>query len=782
MTMDQKSKKDLAFSSVLEVIKQQSLSSEGSLLLEELSFCTEVGQLENRQEIIAEFLRLLSSGATKEPSRFPDLSGVLGNIRDIRYSLDGLALYQVAVYIESAQGLMDFCQSTLSDKVPLAHVRFLLGPSLEPELISLKEEIMDTLLEDGTVRPTHPVIASLLQQVEKARQGRMKFAKEFIQSHRNQAQSEQGAYRDGRLVIPLRNDRRGSDDGFISGSSASGNTIFAEPFRLVELNNDVVLAQNQILIETARIIKALNDRTKALMDLLLGLSKKVAMADCYYALAKYSHLTNAIRTDLNLQRCHLLGARHPLLGSKAVPITISLDAKVRAVVLSGPNAGGKTVTIKTVGLLSLLNQFCGFIPAKEGSALPLFDNIFTEIGDEQSIDQGLSTFSGHMKQTAYILTHMTSRSLVILDELGSGTDPVEGSALARSILEECIRKSALTLVTSHHGVLKQFAYARVDVLNASMAFDDKSHTPTFTVIQGLPGDSHALDTARAMQVPSQVVDQAQRYLGSSAVQIGEIIKGLEEKRQQALAKEQELKEKEEELQEQLGQVQLRELKVKQSSLLLKDEQSTELAHFMREKNRELEKLVADLRSGEVTREKTVKVRQYVSSLKKKKLETDAFIENEQERLAQQDTKEPFREGEDVLCGKAMREGVVIKVLDKGKYLVALGSMRMTLGNEDLSRPQRVVKKVKVLYSSDAPAPKIVMDVRGLTLEEALGQLDLQIESALVHGLSTFSVIHGYGDGILSRGIGEYLKQHPSVKDYRFALPEDGGMGKTYVML
>jgi len=781
--MESQSRKDLEFDEVLAAISQECLSAEGRRSLQALPFSQDKEALRKRQSIIGSFITLLSSGMVKNPLAFPDMTEFFQRNGDVRYSPDGVCLFDLSVYLDAAEKFLAFCRSTLADKQPLPSISDLLGERIDPNLAALGKDIASALQSDGTVKPTHPAIAALMRQVEDARQGRLRFAREYMVSHKDKVQSDLGAFRDGRLVIPMRTDRSQNDDGFVTGTSQSGSTMFVEPFRLVELNNQVMMAQNQILVETARILKEFSNRARELNHELGSLSEKIAYADQFYALARYSHLQPMSPVDLEGESVHLLQARHPLLGKKAIPITIILQPSAKAVVFSGPNAGGKTVTIKTVGLLCMLNELCGYIPAAEGSTLPLFDAVYTEIGDEQSIEAGLSTFSAHMKRIAFIINAMGPRSLVILDELGSGTDPVEGSALARSILEECLRRSLLTLVTSHHGVLKEFAYAREDVLNASMEFNMESHKPTFHVVQGVPGDSHALDTARAMDVPERVVARAQEYLGSSAVQIGEIIKGLEEKRQALLREQSELKQRSEDLERALAAVEEREKRVRMVTLQLKDAQATELARFMREKNSELERLVADLKNGVVTKEKTQAVKQYVSSLKDKKDETDDWLEKEEDALSAETDEKPFSVGEAVLCGKAHREGVVIGVLGKGSYQVAIGTMKMTLKQKDLSRPKREERPVfQVQFSGQTPPPVLEMDVRGMNLEETLHKLDMQIESCLVHGVSQFSIIHGYGDGILSKGIGTYLKNHPSVKDYRFAMPEDGGMGKTYVFL
>lgn len=782
--MNKKSIEDLGFLTVLQKIQGCALSREGYHRLESLPFLTDRGALQKRQEKVASFYRLFGHPNGGMPSSFGDLSEAMGILKNPLLVLDGQNLMAIAHYIESAETFLEYCNQSLDTSGPLQSIYGLLGVAIDDSLLLLKTSIHSILDDSGEVKESHPAIRSLRKQVEHAKGERSRFCNDYMKTKSSAMQSDQSAYRDGRVVIPVRNDRRSEVEGFISSASSSGSTVFMEPYKLVEMNNSVVMAENQILIEIAKLLAFLDGKARQCKSELSNLMEMVGSADAIFALGRYSFETQATEVNLEGPLFTMIDARHPLLGRKAVPITVKLEPKVQAVVISGPNAGGKTVTIKTVGLMALLNQFCGFIPAKDRSSLPLFDDIFTDIGDEQSIEEELSTFSGHMKQIGYILRTMTKESLVIMDELGSGTDPVEGAALARATLEYCLREAKLTLVTSHHGVLKQFAYAKESVINASMEFDEKTHLPTFRVISGIPGDSHALDTAKAMRLPPEVLDKAKQYLGSEAVEIGEIIKGLEKRRREADLHEQHLKERRHALQQQVREVSLKELKLKQDALLLKQEQNSDLYRFMREKSSELEGLVADLRSGEITREKTLKVKAFVSSLQEKQIKTDEQIEAQSEELQQRGpdrTPIEFKVNMDVLCGKSRREGRIIRRASKGKWVVAIGTMRFTLSEDELSLPKKQEeKKVHVQYHSSTPPPKMVIDVRGMTLEEALSALDAQVESALVHGFSTFSVIHGFGDGILSRGIGEYLKQSKHVHDFRFALPEDGGMGKTYV--
>ncbi|HKL60647.1 MAG TPA: endonuclease MutS2, partial [Sphaerochaeta sp.] len=531
--MNKKSIEDLGFLQVLEKIQGCALSREGYRHLASMGFLTDRIALEERQRKVAAFYRLLGRPDAPLPSSFADITEAMQTVKNPRLVLDGQALIGIAHFIGSSEKLLSYCNQSVENSGPLEAINGLLGGEIESSLLHLKASIQTILDEGGEVKESHPAIRALHKRVEQAKGERSRFCNDYMKTKRDAMQSELSAYRDGRVVIPVRNDRRSEVEGFISSASTTGNTVFMEPYKLVEMNNSVVMAENQILVEIAKLLAQLDEKARACTSELYSLRDMVGATDALYASARYSFDHNATQVDLDSDVCTLLDARHPLLGKKAVPITVALGSKVQAVVISGPNAGGKTVTIKTVGLLALLNQFCGFIPATDGSSLPLFDDVFTDIGDEQSIEEELSTFSGHMKQIGHILRNMTENSLVIMDELGSGTDPVEGSALARATLEYCIRKAKLTLVTSHHGVLKQFAYAKENVINASMEFDEASHLPTFRVISGIPGDSHALDTARAMRLPTEVLDKAKQYLGSEAVEIGEIIRGLEKRKREA---------------------------------------------------------------------------------------------------------------------------------------------------------------------------------------------------------------------------------------------------------
>ncbi|MCH3916341.1 MAG: Smr/MutS family protein [Spirochaetia bacterium] len=786
MTVSKKTLEDLGFPQVRQMIASHCLTCEGKARLGFDDFIGDRTLLLERQHIVDRLRALLQRPHTEKPEAFPSLEPVLEEFDRTYQSLDGICLLASAEYVDSSRKLLDFL--CLDESEPS------LGSSLSehliPELLQYAEKATQVLDGDGKVKESYPSIRKLLEAADASRHSRTDYARKFIKGHVDAMRDQPETVRDGRLVLPVRSDAKSRVDGFVHSASASGNTIFMEPYKLVEYNNQVVLAEQQVQIEIARILSELSQQLKSLETELRVLSSVVTQIDCLYAMAVWSvdqHCTQTLLEEAP-SPVRLLKARHPLLGQKAVPITIDLKENIRAVVLSGPNAGGKTVTIKTVGLFVLLNQLTGFIPCSEGSALPLFSGLYTDIGDEQSISDELSTFSGHMHNLAQILRGCTDSSLVILDELGSGTDPAEGGAIACGVLDYLAVHAGLSLITSHQVSLKHKAYISPSMMNASMEFNEDSHLPTFNVIQGLPGDSHALDTAIRMKLPDEVIEAARRYLGSDNLQMGKIIKELESRQREAAWKAKELEERERQLSELRRQIDLHELQVRQKEHMLKVSQSTELSRYVRESRSRLEKLVSDVATGKLTKEKTQAVKTFIADIGEKQADFSDQLDKEETELHARNmkgSKPVLSVGCHVLCGSLKKEGIILSAAGRDKWEVGIGSMRITLKEKDLEpidKQEPQSQKVNVSYLSSSPRPKLCIDVRGLTLEQALDALQRQIEACMVHGLSSFQVIHGLGNGILQTGITRYLKQDQNIKDFHFAKPDDGGMGKTYVEL
>ncbi len=779
--------KDLEYPRILSLFHPLCLSDEGKEELDQLPFSHDGEYIRRTQRLIREIEQIREKSRTV-PDPFPSLRELHTFLSVGAFSLTGEHLLTIQEYLSSILSLQCFLsfRDPAEEREKEILVSTLIAP-LSPEMERFKRELDRSIESPGKVKMSHPAIAPLVKKLETKKRERGSFATSFLKEHESSAQSLTPSYRDNRVMLPIRNDHKGDVDGLLHSSSQSGQTLYVEPYTLVAYNNSVVQASQEIEREIARILRELGDTFLSLQEEFNILSRQVGVADALYARMKAMQ-----RYDLSFpsvsssMACRIDGARHLLLGSQAIPISLDMAPPVRSLLLSGPNAGGKTVSIKTIGLLVLMHQHLAVVPAQEGTSLPLFSSVYSDIGDEQSIEKSLSTFSAHMSNIGNILGDLDEHSLVILDELGSGTDPQEGSAIGKSILEYCMDKGGLTFVTSHHMALKQFAYTHESLINASMEFDETTHQPTFRIISGLPGESHAIDTARRMKLPAQVIVKAEGYLGEENLKASEIIKRLEQKEREEERRLKQLDEKEKEMREKMRLLDLNELTLRQKEVLLRQEQIGTLSSFISEKRSELENLVAELRHGEITREKTKKMKSFLDSLDAKKDASTQQMKAMKQSL-RPETDIPLAVGSDVLIGGKKREGTIIRFEKSGKIQVSVNGMKFTVDESELTpvkkkevkKPKK--KKASLSYQVNRNTA-LNLDVRGKTLAEAIEIVDTQIERALLSGVLTFSIIHGLGTGVLMKGITDHLASLPYVKDFSFALPEDGGHGKTYVEL
>jgi DNA mismatch repair protein MutS2 len=788
--MPERTLKDLEFHYVMNDLQRFCRSSEGRQLLQNQGFYRTRDELDRQLNYVDEMLELREKSGRWMEEEFPDIREALHRAAAEGGAADGEQLYSLYLYLCAADSLKEYiCNS--EDCIP-KQTAVLIGSM--PDVSRTRELLGSALEGPGRVKETHPRIAPLIRELENARRERGLAAQSYLSGQPDAMRQDQAVVRDGRIVLPVKSSARSSLAGIIHGSSGSGATLFIEPLDLVDRNNRVAWAEQRIAVEIRAVLKELTAEVRSVLPQIEAVSETVGAVDAFSAKARYSRSRSCTRAQGCERGLELKKARHPLLGSMAVPIDIELAPEKRALIMSGPNAGGKTVTLKTIGLLALMNQYGLFIPAEEGSSLMLFGSVLTDIGDEQSIAASLSTFSGHMKHISEIMrtADSISDSLVILDELGSGTDPSEGAALARAVLEYSCERAALTFITSHHSVLKHYAYGSKTILNASMEFDDALKTPTFRVIPGLPGDSYAIETARRMEMPPEVIDKACSYLSDESVRISTVIKALEQKRKEQELLEQQLRDREEQIINKGRMYDLKLLKLRQDEALLKQKQLSGLDSFAAEARRELENLVRELKEKGADRERTVKVKEYISGL-------DAEIQKKSRQVKQAETYIQAPSGEEPTEGASVRVspggkiGTVVRQSRPGFWVVALGSMKITFAQKDLQvvvqeNPEKMHRSgSRVRYSlesetSGASMPVLTLDVRGMTLQEARLELEKQLDRAIVHGMTSFSVIHGKGDGILQRGLHEYLRSSPVVRSFEFAGPQESGYGKTYVFL
>jgi DNA mismatch repair protein MutS2 len=481
------------------------------------------------------------------------------------------------------------------------------------------------------------------------------------------------------------------------------------------------------------------------------------------------------------------------LGTTAVPIDLKVPADTAVLLLSGPNTGGKTVSLKTAGLLSLLHQFGLPVPAAPETVLPVWDGIWTDIGDHQSLDQALSTFSSHMKRMAEIFAGAGPRSLVLLDEMASGTDPLEGGALGMSFLDYFLASSITVFGTTHHGALKNYAYTRSGVRNASVEFDERSGRPTYRILPDVPGPSHGLETAARVGIPDSLIARARSILEGGETDVASVIRSLRDKQLELKTREDEVETKERDFREDRRKTDLLRLKLKQRETELKQAGLGEMNRFVAESRRNFERMVQDIREGQLTAERIKEVRVFLadteSSLEtqKKEIEIEELARIEDEAPPPSREAVTFKEGLEVHVEPGNRRGTVVRPAGKKKWVVALGAVKMTV-DEARMRPVKITTPAKqkiefsTSYAGSGESPVFSLDLRGFRLEEALQAVEKQVDRALLAGLQEFSIVHGLGEGVLQKGVQDYLKGRRDVKKYFFSHPEEGGFGKTVVQL
>ena len=531
-----------------------------------------------------------------------------------------------------------------------------------------------------------------------------------------------------------------------------------------------------------KILKECGEKIRQRVDDLNIVLTHTAYVDSLLARARFAVRHGCFRAEAKEKGFRINGGRHPRLGKAAVPVEVGLDENQSVLIISGPNAGGKTVTLKTIGLFSLMNQFGLLIPAEEGSALQLFSQVYADIGDDQSIEESLSTFSAHMKNIARFSERASADTLILLDEIGSGTDPEEGSAIAMAALDRFLERKATVVATTHQSVLKNYGFSKPGVTNASVSFDRDTHRPTYRILQGLPGESHALEIAESGGMNQEILAGARRYLDEQSTDAAKILREISAQQRLLNEKESEFERKRSDLIERMRETDLRSLRLKQREIELRTQGYMQLTKQLQESRQQLENLVKELREGELTKEKTRSAKKFIERLEQTAEREREEITEVRQELAPDLKIEP---GSIVLVGNSRQQGTVLRKARKGYWIVMTEKVKVTVEESEIKavvHRDSGEKKVKIEHSSIAGNPVYVLDLRGYRLADALEELEKQIDRAILGGMRSFEVVHGHGEGILKQGLHERLRNHPAVAKFYFAVPEEGGFGKTIVDL
>ncbi len=636
-------------------------------------------------------------------------------------------------------------------------------------------------------------------------------------------QEEIVTIRNGRFVIPVRTDARSHVPGVMHGMSSSGQTTYVEPLATIDQNNELVRLREQEEIEIAQILFSLTETLRANLAGILGIVQAIAEIDFAQAKARLSIEFKCARPEMTeSRRILLVEARHPLLehmlkqtGGKVVPISLEMDDEYQTMVISGPNAGGKTVAIKTVGLVTLMAQMGLHVPARQ-AALPVFDQVLADIGDQQSIAANLSTFTAHMRNISEMAATVRPPALILIDEVGTGTDPDEGAALGVAIVDHFLRKGATTIASTHYNPLKMWASETSGVLNASVEFDEKTLRPTYRLIVGVAGASSGLEIARRMNIPADVLEEAKELLDPAHTQASDYLKKLKNTVEEQEALRAALEEERQVTAEKYARL---DIEFAQREVKRRAEFEAELAEVIREFTSESNDLIASLKdraaavrlkkeaeaqAAELRRSASVRLRKQTqnapttstavgaqASLAATASQASESTASVQSAALFTDETDEIRERDRVQIKSLNREGTVESVSD-GTYTVLVGSLRFRARRDEL---QLISRAAPLSSKHAANLPRGVsaqvnvdedfaseINVIGTNTDEATDRVDKFLDEAFLAGVERARIVHGHGKGALRRAISELLTGHPHVESFNQAPPNEGGTGATIVVL
>ena len=776
----------LAFDQVKQLVGQYLVTAQGKEELAQLAPSADAQQISTW---LAETEDALKVQRLRGGIPVPKIENIRPQMKriEIGADLNGLELAQVGRVLVTANELKRFFED-LSD----SEIEFERLYEWEKQLVTLptlSRRLKEAVDEDGRLTdeasPELRVIRQNIRRSERTiretldslvRGGNAKYLSDTIVTMRNE-----------RYVIPVKQEYRGVFGGVVHDQSSSGQTLFIEPKQVEDQNNR--LRQHQIAerTEIERILAELSAELAPYQREILHNAYVIGMMDFMNAKARFGKELQAIVPAINTDN-HVVfkQARHPLIDQeKVVPNDIAIGEDYQAVVITGPNTGGKTIALKTLGLLQIMGQSGLPILVDEESQMGIFQEIFADIGDEQSIEQSLSTFSSHMTTIVDVLKKVDHTSLVLFDELGAGTDPQEGAALAIAILDELGARSAYVMATTHYPELKVYGYNRANTINASMEFDVDTLSPTYRLLIGVPGRSNAFEISKRLGLDTQIIEQAKQIMDGESQDLNEMIADLENRRKMTETEYLEMRhyvEEAERLQKEL----------KQAYNFFFEEREAELAKARKKANQiveeakeESEKIISDIRNMQLSSGQShVKEHELIAA--RTKLSDLHQEEHLQKNKVLQKAKaaKTLKVGDEVLVTSYGQRGTLIKKMGQSQWQVQLGILKMTLPESDLQPAapvkepvQRVVHTVRSAESSHVPNQ---LDLRGKRYEEALNEVDQYLDAAILAGYPQVTIVHGKGTGALRQGITEYLKNHRSVKSFEFAPANQGGNGATIV--
>ncbi|WP_169837845.1 endonuclease MutS2 [Salipaludibacillus agaradhaerens] len=737
---------------------------------------------------------------TQEGAKVIRLKGQapLGGLRDIRESLKrakigGLLseheLLDISSTIYSSRRFKRFVETLIEEGVDIKIL-----PELVKDIVLLAElekDINQAIDENGGVLDSaSPALRSIRQQIRSYESGIRSKLESITRSSSGRKMLSDAiiTIRNDRYVIPVKAEYRGHFGGMVHDQSASGATLFVEPESVVQMNNQLRESRMKEDQEIQRVLHVLSGQVSLEVDALTMNVSVMTEVDFMFAKALYSHSIKAIEPKLNTEGFIKMDkARHPLIPEdEIVPIDIELGGEFSSLVITGPNTGGKTVTLKTVGLLTLMVQSGLHIPCDEGSEAAIFQKIFADIGDEQSIEQSLSTFSSHMTNIVNIMEEVDFQSLVLFDELGAGTDPTEGAALAISILDRVYSVGAKVIATTHYSELKGYAYNREGVKNASVEFDVDTLRPTYRLLIGVPGRSNAFAISRRLGLSDQIIDEAKNHITADSNKMENMISSLEDSRKLAekeMEEAERLRKEAEQIHHELAQ-EMEKLEEEKQKVLQSAENKA--ADSIKKAKEEADQIIEELREIQKNNP-AVKDHELIDAKKRLEMAEPSLTAQKKKSVPVKHKADvdKLMPGDEVKVISFDQKGHIVDKVNDKEYYVQLGMMKMKVRKEDLlyiNRPKAVETKPLATVRGREAHVKTELDLRGERYENAMLEVEKYLDDAVLAGYHQVSIIHGKGTGALRKGVQELLKNHRNVQETRLGTQGEGGSGVTVVSL
>ncbi|MFD2829157.1 endonuclease MutS2 [Corticicoccus populi] len=773
--MNERTFRTLEFDKILEQIRTYATSGKTAAGISPEIISTDLNDISTMIDEVDDALTMLRyrhvelAGITdiKEHVKRAEIGSMLG-VADLN-AVKGLLYRKYTL-----SGIFEEFQA---DEAELPHIRSYI--EMLPDIHYIYKKIQSCIDETGVLDHASENLLRIRRRMSTEEQRIRERLNQLIRGSNQKKLSDSIiTMRNNRYVVPVKVEYRSDFNGIVHDMSSSGQTVYIEPMAVVQMTNNIQSMRDEEAAEVEKILYDLSARVAEVGDALNLTDDYLHHLDMVFTKAKYGRSIRGTKPKVTeTGGIYLPGAFHPLIDPEVVVKNdIIMDEETKAVIITGPNTGGKTVTLKTVGLCQLLAQSGVPVPARDGSVLRIFNKVFSDIGDEQSIEQSLSTFSSHLTNTRDIINEADADSLILLDEVGAGTDPEEGAALAISIIEHLLMLKSTLIATTHYPALKSFSYTREDVMNASVEFDVNSLSPTYRLLMGIPGKSNAFEISNKLGLNASIIRRARSLAGRDSNEVNDMISALEKHTAKARDNEYETTEI------------LRDASKLQQELSRYYNDFEDYKEKLNKAARESANRIvknAEIQSDEIIKSlEEMKARgaegiQQHEIIEQRKALQDNYHHESLKQAVEQKNKDIVKEGDEVDVLSYGQKGEVLSVEDD-EAVVQMGIIKMKVPMDELKKRKKEKISAPVSRRIGKQVVKRSLDLRGERYEEALNRLDQYLDQVLLSSYSEVEIIHGKGTGALQKGVQQFLKKHKKVKSFRGGLPSEGGFGVTIV--